>query len=97
VITYDLPGHGLSNGSPANIQNFDHYQQVLHAVYQYVKNAEQLPKPWLGVGKVQVVQFGCIIYLNMHKNVKIQLWIGCYCFHHWYDLQKQRGGIILLV
>ncbi|MFP6820798.1 alpha/beta hydrolase, partial [Acinetobacter sp.] len=51
VITYDLPGHGLSNGSPANIQNFDHYQQVLHAVYQYVKNAEQLPKPWLGVGQ----------------------------------------------
>jgi alpha-beta hydrolase superfamily lysophospholipase len=29
VITYDLPGHGLSNGSPASIQNFDHYQQVL--------------------------------------------------------------------
>lgn len=51
VITYDLPGHGLSNGSPANIQNFDHYQQVLHAVYQYVKNANQLPKPWLGIGQ----------------------------------------------
>ena len=49
VLTYDLPGHGLSNGSPANIQNFDHYQQVLHAVYQYVKNADQLPKPWLGI------------------------------------------------
>jgi hypothetical protein len=37
---------------------------VLHAVYQYVKNAEQLPKPWLGVGKVQVVQFGCITLLE---------------------------------
>lgn len=51
VITYDLPGHGLSDGSPANIKNFDHYQQVLHAIYQYVKNAQQLPKPWLGVGQ----------------------------------------------
>nr|WP_174505699.1 alpha/beta hydrolase [Acinetobacter sp. Marseille-Q1620] len=51
VITYDLPGHGLSNGSPANIQNFDHYQQVLHAVHHYVKNADQLPKPWLGIGQ----------------------------------------------
>ena len=51
VLTYDLPGHGLSDGSPANIKNFDHYQQVLHAVYQYVKNADQLPKPWLGIGQ----------------------------------------------
>lgn len=51
VLTFDLPGHGLSDGSPANIQNFDHYQQVLHAVYQYVRHAEQLPKPWLGIGQ----------------------------------------------
>ncbi len=51
VITYDLPGHGLSDGSPANIQNFDHYQQVLMAVYQYVRQADQLPQPWLGIGQ----------------------------------------------
>ncbi len=51
VLTYDLPGHGLSTGIPASIQNFDHYQQVLHAVYQYVKHANQLPKPWLGIGQ----------------------------------------------
>ena len=51
IITFDLPGHGLSDGSPANIQNFDHYQQVLNAVYQYVKTADQLPKPWLGIGQ----------------------------------------------
>lgn len=51
VLTFDLPGHGLSDGSPANIQNFDHYQQVLHAVHQYVKNADQLPQPWLGIGQ----------------------------------------------
>lgn len=51
VITYDLPGHGLSNGSAANIQNFDHYQQVLHAVYEKIKHAQQLPQPWLGIGQ----------------------------------------------
>ncbi len=51
VLTYDLPGHGLSDGSPANIQNFDHYQDVLHAVVRYVKHAEQLPQPWLGIGQ----------------------------------------------
>ena len=51
VITYDLPGHGLSDGNVASIQNFDHYQQVLHAVHQYLRNADQLPKPWLGIGQ----------------------------------------------
>ena len=51
VLTFDLPGHGLSSGSPANIQNFEHYQQVLHAVVRYVKHAQQLPKPWLGIGQ----------------------------------------------
>lgn len=51
VLTYDLPGHGLSNGSPASIQNFDHYQQVLESVYRYVKHAVQLPTPWLGIGQ----------------------------------------------
>lgn len=51
VLTYDLPGHGLSDGSPANIQNFDHYQHVLHAVYQRVKDAPQLQGPWLGIGQ----------------------------------------------
>lgn len=51
VVTFDLPGHGLSNGSPANIQNFNHYQTVLHAVYRYVHKAKQLPKPWVGIGQ----------------------------------------------
>ena len=51
VLTYDLPVHGLSDGNAASIQNFDHYQQVLHAVHQYVKNADQLPQPWLGIGQ----------------------------------------------
>lgn len=51
VITFDLPGHGLSDGSPANIKDFDHYQQVIKAVYQYVKTADQLPQPWLGIGQ----------------------------------------------
>ena len=51
VLTYDLPGHGLSDGSPASIQSFDHYQQVLQAVHHYVKHADQLPQPWLGIGQ----------------------------------------------
>ena len=51
VLTYDFPGHGLSDGSPANIKNFDHYQDVLHAEKKKKKSADQLPKPGLGIGQ----------------------------------------------
>lgn len=51
VITFDLPGHGLSTGSAANIDHFDHYQDVLNKVYHYVRQAPQLPQPWLGIGQ----------------------------------------------
>lgn len=94
VLTYDLPGHGLSNGSPASIQNFDHYQQVLHAIYQYVRNADQLPKPWLGVGQVPVVRSGCIIYWNLPSAGRIRLSSGC-CYYHLSSVRpKVPGGII---
>ena len=29
VLTFDLPGHGLSGGDPASIRSFDHYSQAL--------------------------------------------------------------------
>lgn len=51
VLTFDLPGHGLSDGEPASISDFDHYQEILHAVQRYVRHADQLPKPWLGIGQ----------------------------------------------
>ncbi len=73
VLTYDLPGHGLSDGSPASIQNFDHYQHVLLAVYQYVKHANHCQSLGSVLDKVRVVQSGCIIYSNMHRNAKILL------------------------
>lgn len=45
VIACDLPGHGLSSGSRASIDDFAHYQQVLQALFA---EAEQLrlPQPW---------------------------------------------------
>lgn len=51
VITYDLPGHGLSDGNVASIDDFDDYQDVLLGIFEQVKSAKQLPKPWLGVGQ----------------------------------------------
>jgi alpha-beta hydrolase superfamily lysophospholipase len=45
VIACDLPGHGLSSGPRASIDDFAHYQQVLQALFA---EAEQLrlPQPW---------------------------------------------------
>ncbi|MEB5476107.1 alpha/beta hydrolase [Acinetobacter pollinis] len=71
VLTFDLPGHGLSSGSPANIENFDHYQDVLHAIYRYTKNAPQLQKPWLGVGQSTggaILMHHILAYAEQRKN-----------------------------
>jgi alpha-beta hydrolase superfamily lysophospholipase len=51
VITYDLPGHGLSDGNVAGISDFEDYQRVLLGIKDHVAQAQQLPKPWLGIGQ----------------------------------------------
>lgn len=51
VVIYDLPGHGLSEGEIANIHDFNHYQDVLLSIVQYIRPAVQLPQPWLGIGQ----------------------------------------------
>lgn len=50
VLACDLPGHGLSSGARASINNFQEYQQVLQAM---LAKAEQLrlPKPWHILGQ----------------------------------------------
>ncbi|MCI8208208.1 alpha/beta hydrolase [Pseudomonas sp. S25] len=45
VISCDLPGHGLSSGSRASINDFAEYQAVLQRLFEEA-NALQLPKPW---------------------------------------------------
>jgi alpha-beta hydrolase superfamily lysophospholipase len=45
VISCDLPGHGLSSGSRASIDDFAEYQLVLQRLFEEA-NALQLPKPW---------------------------------------------------
>ena len=71
IVTFDLPGHGLSSGSPANIKNFDHYQTVLHAMYRYVHKAKQLPKPWVGIGQSTggaILMHHLLDYAEQRKN-----------------------------
>lgn len=43
VVAYDLPGHGLSSGEAASIDNFGQYQAVLSSC---IAHMQQLPKPW---------------------------------------------------
>jgi alpha-beta hydrolase superfamily lysophospholipase len=50
VISCDLPGHGLSSGLRASIDDFGDYQRVLQALFT---EAEQLalPRPWHLLGQ----------------------------------------------
>ena len=45
VLTFDLPGHGLSSGARASIDDFAEYQLVLQAVLAEAA-ALALPQPW---------------------------------------------------
>lgn len=45
VISCDLPGHGLSSGSRASIDDFAEYQVVLQRLFEEAAGL-QLPKPW---------------------------------------------------
>jgi len=45
VLACDLPGHGLSSGERASIDDFATYQQVLQALFEQGR-ALELPQPW---------------------------------------------------
>ena len=44
VLTFDLPGHGLSSGRQADIDFFGRYSRVLRACMEQVR--DHLPYPW---------------------------------------------------
>ncbi|WP_286751616.1 alpha/beta hydrolase [Pseudomonas sp. UBA2522] len=45
VVSCDLPGHGLSSGERASIDDFAIYQQVLECLFEQTRSL-QLPHPW---------------------------------------------------
>lgn len=49
VVTFDLPGHGLSSGEQAAIDSFDQYGDVLRDVLARVRHL--LPVPFFGFGQ----------------------------------------------
>lgn len=44
VVAYDLPGHGLSSGTPVTINTFRSYRSILTRCLREMKN--RLPQPW---------------------------------------------------
>ncbi|WP_346796770.1 alpha/beta hydrolase [Halomonas sp. Bachu 37] len=51
VVLWDLPGHGLSSGPRAAIEDFDDYQHCLSFLQEHLSSRDLAPKPWLGVGQ----------------------------------------------
>jgi lysophospholipase len=49
VLSFDLPGHGLSSGAPATIDTFDHYVDAFDACFRAFEN--HLPQPRFLVGQ----------------------------------------------
>lgn len=58
VVSFDLPGHGLSSGEPAAIGSFDDYRRALERCLELCE--DNLPRPWLGAGQ----STGCAVWLN---------------------------------
>lgn len=50
VLGCDLPGHGLSSGPPASINEFAEYQAVLQALLAEARRLD-LPRPWHLLGQ----------------------------------------------
>ncbi|MGM0701958.1 MAG: alpha/beta hydrolase [Pseudomonadota bacterium] len=51
VVLWDLPGHGLSSGRRACIDDFTDYADCLRALQHQLGERDLAPRPWLGVGQ----------------------------------------------
>jgi len=49
LVTFDLPGHGLSDGERASIASFDHYVEAFDGLLDAC--ADHLPQPWHAAGQ----------------------------------------------
>lgn len=51
VVLWDLPGHGLSSGPRATIDDFEEYGACLQALQRQLCEQELAPRPWIGIGQ----------------------------------------------
>ena len=89
VLSFDLPGHGLSSGEPASISNFDIYSDILEHIIR--QHQSTLTKPLIALGQ----STGCAIICNVllkneqQKDTAIQLFSQAILLaplvrsHHW--------------
>lgn len=49
LLTFDLPGHGLSSGPRAEIEHFDEYIEIVEQLYQ--RFTSTLDGPWYALGQ----------------------------------------------
>jgi alpha-beta hydrolase superfamily lysophospholipase len=49
LVTFDLPGHGLSEGEPATIDSFEDYERIADALYRQASAV--FPGLWLAAGQ----------------------------------------------
>ena len=64
VFAYDLPGHGLSSGTPATIPDFSVYTEILSSIFLLC--ADRVAKPWHGYGQ----STGCAILTDHLLSAK---------------------------
>jgi alpha-beta hydrolase superfamily lysophospholipase len=64
VVSYDQPGHGLSSGEQASINDFAEYAEVLRDGLQGFK---AFPQPWYGLAQ----STGCAVYLHALMKERI--------------------------
>ncbi|NWO55168.1 alpha/beta hydrolase [Chromohalobacter israelensis] len=51
VVMWDLPGHGLSSGARASIDDFDDYVSCLSVLTEEVARLDVADAPWIGIGQ----------------------------------------------
>lgn len=51
VVLWDLPGHGLSSGARATIDDFEDYGACLQALQRQLADEGLAPHPWVGIGQ----------------------------------------------
>lgn len=51
VVLWDLPGHGLSSGERAAIDDFATYGDCLHDIQAVLSERRLTPAPWVGIGQ----------------------------------------------
>jgi alpha-beta hydrolase superfamily lysophospholipase len=86
AVVFDLPGHGLSDGHPAGIDDFDEYGKVIDDLLGYTRDS--LPPPYAVIGH-SMGGAAIIDYLHARQSVfKKHVLVAPLVRSDLYDLSK---------